>query len=248
MHRRSERERLALKKYLITGLLTWLPLVITAWVLLWLVGILDGVTLALLHFIGKFAPQNLEWVVKGFAAIPGLGTFAVLLIFFITGVLVTNVAGRWWVHYWESLLSRIPVIRPIYVAVKKVSNTLFSSNGQAFRQVLLVQFPRKDVWTLAFFTGAPSSDLQAHLQQAGAATGGAADDAWVSVYVPTTPNPTGGYFVMMRKTQVLEIDMTVDAALTYILSMGAVTPSNEPIAAPMPGAVQTAKPAPVDVR
>jgi uncharacterized membrane protein len=193
------------KKYLITGLLIWIPLVITLWVLKLIVDTLDQSLLLL--------PE--QWRTEGFLGvhIPGLGVILTLVIVIVTGVFATNFFGAQLVHVWHGILHRIPVVNSIYSSVKQISDTLFSSSGQAFRKALLVQWPRDGMWTIAFLTGTPGGDVVNHLQ-----------GDYVSVYVPTTPNPTGGYFVMVARKDVIELDMTVDAALKYIISMGVVSP------------------------
>ncbi|HXF18458.1 MAG TPA: DUF502 domain-containing protein [Burkholderiales bacterium] len=199
-----------MKKYLITGLLIWVPLVITVWVLSILVGTLDQ---SLLLLPDDWQPR--EWL--GFN-IPGLGVLLTLGVVILTGVFGANIIGQRMVRVWESLLSRIPVVKSLYSSVKQVSDTLFSSSGLAFRKALLVQYPRQGSWTIAFLTGQPGGDVANHL------TG-----EYLSVYVPTTPNPTSGFFLMMPKADVIELDMNVDEALKYIISMGVVAP--EPRAA-----------------
>lgn len=194
-----------MKKYLITGLLIWIPLVITVWVLKLIVDSLDQTLLLL--------PS--QWRTESFLGfhIPGLGVLITLAIVFLTGVFATNFFGAKLVDLWHDLLHRIPVVRSIYSSVKQISDTLFSSSGQAFRKALLVQWPREGMWTIAFLTGTPGGDVSNHLQ-----------GDYVSVYVPTTPNPTGGYFVIVARKDVVELDMTVDEALKYIISMGVVPP------------------------
>ena len=193
-----------MKRYFIAGLLIWIPIVITVWVLAWIVGTLDQ-TLLLLPY--SMRPTQL----LGFH-LPGLGVILSLVVVLLTGVIAANIIGQRLVRYWDNLLSRIPVVKTIYYSVKQVSDTLFSSNGQAFRKALLVQYPRKGCWTIAFLTGQPGGDAGTHLSD------------HVSIYVPTTPNPTSGFFLMLPRSDVIELDMSVDEALKYIVSMGVVAP------------------------
>ncbi|HNZ92045.1 MAG TPA: DUF502 domain-containing protein [Acidovorax sp.] len=201
----------ALRKWLFTGLLVIVPGVITIAVLNWIVGTLDQ-TLQILPV--AWQPDKL----LGFH-IPGFGVLLTLLILLVVGATASNFAGRKLVQLGDSLVSRIPVVRSIYSSVKQVSDTLFSESGNAFRTAVLVQWPRDGVWTVAFITGTPNGEVAAYLR-----------DEFVSVYVPTTPNPTGGYFVMVRKSDCVELDMSVDAALKYIISMGVVAPSDPALA------------------
>jgi len=194
-----------IKRYFITGLLIWVPLVITAWVLSVIVSTLDQ-SLRLLP--ASIHPEKLV----GFA-VPGAGAVLTLLMIFVTGFLATNFIGQKLVVWWEKLLARIPVVNSVYNSVKQVSDTLFSPNGNAFRKALLVQYPREGSWTIAFLTGQPGGDVVNHL-----------GSEYVSLYVPTTPNPTSGFFLMMPAKDVIELDMTVDEALKYIISMGVVAP------------------------
>ena len=207
----------SVRKWLLTGLLVIVPGVITAWVLNWIVGTLDQ-TLQILP--GSWQPDKL----LGFH-IPGFGVLLTLLILLVVGGIASNFAGRKLVQWGDALVSRIPVVRSIYSSVKQVSDTLFSESGNAFRKAVLVQWPREGVWTVAFVTGAPNGEVAAYLR-----------DEFVSVYVPTTPNPTGGYFVMLRKSDCVELEMSVDSALKYIVSMGVVAPPD--IAATVPPSLQ----------
>ena len=194
-----------MKKYLITGLLVWIPLAITLWVLHLIVTTMDQ-TLTLLP------PAVLPEFTH---SIPGLGVVLTILVVLLTGVLASNILGQRLLGVWERILGRIPVVKSIYSGVKQVSDTLFTPGGQAFRKALLVQYPRPGSWTIAFQTGQPGGDVVNHLK-----------GDYVSVYVPTTPNPTSGFFLMMPRQDVIELDMSVDEALKYVVSMGVVSPGN----------------------
>ncbi|CAN4274954.1 COG2928 Uncharacterized conserved protein [Methylophilaceae bacterium] len=194
-----------MKKYFITGLLVLVPLFITVWVISGLVGMMDQSLFLLPETWRPKAQLGLE--------IPGMGAILTLLIIFVTGVIATNFFGKRMILVWEALLARVPVVKSIYASVKQVSDTLFSDSGNAFRQAVLVQFPRSGAWTIAFVTGKPGGDVANHLS-----------GDYLSVYVPTTPNPTGGYFLMLPRADVVELDMSVDEALKYIISMGVVAP------------------------
>ncbi len=202
-----------LRKWLFSGLLVLVPLIITLWVLEWVVSTLDQ-TLRILP--GAWQPDQLF----GFH-VPGLGVIFALVVVLSIGALASNIIGNRLVTWWHALLHRIPVVRSIYSGVKQISDTLFSEKGNAFRKALLVRWPQDGMWTVAFLTGAPGGEV---LQQLRALPGGEADEAFVSVFVPTTPNPTGGYFVMVRQRDCIELQMSVDEALTYIVSMGVIVP------------------------
>jgi uncharacterized membrane protein len=194
-----------MKRYLVAGLLVWVPLGITIWVLHFLVSTLDQTLLLL--------PESMQpQVVFGFR-IPGLGAVMSFVILFVTGVVAANLFGARLILEWEHLLGRIPFVKSIYSSVKQVSDTLLSDTGNAFRKALLVEWPHPGSWTIAFQTGTPAEAVGRHL------TG-----EHVSIYVPTTPNPTGGYFVIVPKSSVRELDISVDEALKYIISMGVVAP------------------------
>jgi uncharacterized membrane protein len=198
-----------MRKYFITGLLILVPLAITVWVLSLVINTMDQ---SLLLLPEQWRPKQLFGV-----NIPGLGTILTVAIVFLTGLLTNNLIGNYLVRLWERLLHRIPVVSSLYGSVKQVSDTLFSSSGNAFRKAVLVPYPHENSFTIAFLTGVPGGDVRNHL----------AGD-YVSVYVPTTPNPTSGFFLMMERSRVIELDMSVDAALKYIVSMGVVAPEHSP--------------------
>jgi len=194
------------KKYFITGLLIWIPLAITLWVLNLIVSTMDSTVLLL--------PESLQPATWLGVNIPGLGVVLTLLVLLLTGLFAANIIGQRLVNMGEGLLARIPVVKSIYNGVKQVSDTLFSSSGQAFRKALLVRFPHGDAWTIAFLTGTPSGEVASRL-----------DGDYISVYVPTTPNPTSGYLLIVPRSQVIELDMNVEEALKYVISMGVAAPS-----------------------
>ncbi len=200
----------ALRKWLFTGLLVIVPGVITVWVLHWIISTLDQ-TLNLLP--AQWQPDHLLGL-----HIPGFGVLLTLVVLLSIGAIASNFVGRKLVSWGDALITRIPVVRSIYSSVKQVSDTVFSDSGNAFRTAVLVQWPREGVWTVAFITGSPAGEVARYLR-----------DEYVSVFVPTTPNPTGGYFVMMRKSDCVELEMSVEAALKYIVSMGVVAPPPLPI-------------------
>lgn len=197
----------SIRRWLLAGLLVLVPLAITLSVLNWIVGTLDQ---TLLILPAAWHPDKL----LGFH-IPGFGVLLTLVIVLLMGAIASNFFGKKLVVMGNALLHRIPIVRSIYSSVKQVSDTLFSESGNAFRQALLVQWPREGVWTIGFLTGVPGGDVVNHLP-----------GDYLSVYVPTTPNPTGGYFVMLKKSDCIELKMSVDQALTYVISMGVVVPAN----------------------
>ena len=194
-----------MRKYFITGLLVWIPLIITVWVLSLLNGWMDA---SLLLIPKAYRPETL----LGFY-VPGVGVVLTIALLFVTGLLTANLLGHRLVLLWESLLARIPVVKTIYGGVKQVSDTLFSGQGQAFRKALLVRYPHQGSWAVAFQTGQPNGEIAEILKE-----------DHVSVFIPTTPNPTSGFFMIMPKKDVIELNMSVDAALKYIISMGVVSP------------------------
>ncbi|MBA2653922.1 MAG: DUF502 domain-containing protein [Gammaproteobacteria bacterium] len=194
-----------IRRYFIAGLLVLLPIWATLLIIKFMVNLVDQ-SLSLL-------PKGLHPDVLLGVHIPGLGLIFTLAIVLLTGMLVTNFIGHWFLGLWEGLLARIPLVRSIYTAVKQVLNTLFTPGGESFRKVLLIEYPRKDVWTIGFQTGAgitlPGSQAQGEL---------------VTVFVPTTPNPTAGFLLLVPKQQVVELKMSIDQALKYVISLGVVLP------------------------
>jgi len=211
------------KKYLIAGLLVWLPLAVTIWVLQAVLGLLNGVFVWLLSGSQVFLPQGSQSFVELLQKVPGLGVFVMLAGLLLTGVLATNVAGQWALRQGNHLLNRIPIVKSIYSSVQQVSDTLFSSSGNAFREAVLVQYPREGAWTIAFVTGKPGGEAAVHLP-----------GDYLSIYVPTTPNPTSGFFLMLARADVIPLAMSVDDALKYVISMGVVAPPVVLERAPLP--------------
>jgi uncharacterized membrane protein len=194
-----------LKRYFITGLLIWVPLGITIWVLDALIGAMDTTLLLL--------PENWRpeyWL--GFR-VPGLGVLLTGVVILLTGLFTANLLGQRMVAIWESLLTRIPVVKSIYGSVKQVSDTLLSGNGHAFRKVLLVRYPHGDAWSLAFQTNVPGE------------VAGQLGDDFIAVFIPTAPSPVNGFYFYVKRSETMEMDISVDMALKYIVSMGVVAPS-----------------------
>jgi len=203
-----------LRRYLIAGLLVWLPIVVTVLILKFLIDLVDSTLLLLPEAI---QPEPLF----GFR-IPGLGLLLSGIVLLATGMVVTNLLGSNMVRIWEGLLARIPVVRAIYSASKQLTETLFSGTGKSFRKVVMVRFPHPGVWTVAFLTGEGMQEANDRIGK-----------DLVNVFVPTTPNPTGGYFLMVPREDVIELDMPVDAGIKLILSAGAVVPENKRPDAPV---------------
>jgi uncharacterized membrane protein len=195
-----------LRKYLIAGLLIWLPLAITLWVLDFIVTTMDRTLMVL---PASLHPDQVLGV-----HIPGLGLVMSVIILLVTGALAANIIGARMFSWWESVLVKIPIVRPIYSGVKQISDTLFASKGQSFRKVVLIEFPNRGQWTFGFVVGAPGPLIERET------TGDL-----ITVYVPTAPNPTSGYVLMVRPAEVKELDVTVDDALKFHLSMGVVAPA-----------------------
>lgn len=197
---------LPLKKYFITGLLIWIPLAITVWVLALIVRTMDQ---SLLLLPTAIRPEALLGIY-----IPGIGALLTIVVVLLTGLVTTNIIGQRMVRFWESLLARIPVVKSIYYSVKQISDTLFSGNGEAFRKVLLVRYPHPEAWSVAFQTGVPACEVAR-----------CSDEEMISVFIPTAPSPVNGFFFFVRKQDTVELDMSIDDALKYIVSMGVVAPT-----------------------
>ncbi len=196
----------SLRRYFFAGLLVWIPLGVTVLIVKFLVDLMDR-SLVLLPM--AYRPE----ILLGFK-IPGLGVVLTVMVVLATGMVAANLFGRQLVRIGESLLARIPLVRSIYSAVKQVLETLFSSSGQSFRKVVLVEYPRRDMWTLAFVTGTGVTEVEDKV-------GG----KLVNLFVPTTPNPTSGYFLMVPTSDVIDVNLNVDAGLKLIMSAGVVIPN-----------------------
>ena len=203
-----------MKKYLIAGLLVWLPLAVTIWVLQAVLGMLDGMFAWLLSGTQIVLPAGAHASVEKLRHVPGLGVVVVVLGLLLTGIFATNIVGQWSLRQGHRILSKIPIVKSIYSSVQQVSDTLFSSSGNAFREAVLVQYPRAGSWTIAFVTGKPGGEAALHLP-----------GEYLSIYVPTTPNPTSGFFLMVPRADVQRLAMSVDEALKYVISMGVVAPA-----------------------
>lgn len=200
----------AMRKYLISGLLVWLPVIITVFVIKFLVDLLSKSLLLLPH---NLQPDTLLGI-----HVPGIGVILTLLVIFFTGLFAANFIGRRMVQIADSMMSRIPVVRPVYTGVKQVIDTLFKPGGQSFRKVLLVEYPCPGIWSVAFQTGEVSPDIEGVL----------GNEAMVSYFIPTTPNPTSGFLMMAPRSKVKELDISVDQALKFVISLGVVQPGVTP--------------------
>ena len=204
-----------MKKYFIAGILVWTPLSITIWVIAWGLGLLDGVFGSVMHAIMMVLPQDAALDAQHFRDIPGVGVLIVIAVIMVTGFLAISFAGQWWLKVWDKFVNRIPIVRSIYSSVQQVSSTLFSGSGQAFSKALLIRYPHADSWVIAFQTGTPAKEVTAKL-----------GEDYVNVFLPTTPNPTSGFFMIVPRAQTIELEMSVEEALKHIVSMGSVPPNN----------------------
>lgn len=198
-----------IRGYLLTGLVVWLPIIITVVVLHFIVDLLDQ-TVSLLP--QSYHPKQLI----GYN-IPGLGVIISLLLLFFTGILATNFFGQLLVKWGESILARIPLVRSIYSAAKQVLSAILSTNSQAFREVLLIEYPRKGSWSIGFQTGIANPSISQ-----------GANEELVSAFIPTTPNPTSGFIILVPKKEVIKLDMSIDEALKYVISLGVMQPGVVP--------------------
>ena len=204
-----------MKKYFIAGILVWAPLAVTIWVISWGLGLLDGVFGSVMHAIIVILPNSATSDVQHFRDIPGVGILIVITIIMLTGLVAISFAGQWWLKIWDRFVNRIPIVRSIYSSVQQVSSTLFSGSGQAFSKALLIRYPHADSWVIAFQTGVPAKEVTAKL-----------GEDYVNVFLPTTPNPTSGFFMIVPRAQTIELEMSVEEALKHIVSMGSVPPNS----------------------
>ena len=195
----------ALKKYIIAGLLVWLPFAATVVIVKLLIDLLDKTILLL-------PPEWHPVALVGFS-IPGFGIILALSILLLTGMLAANLFGRRFVEIWERILNKIPLVRSIYSSIKQISNTIFDPSGKSFRKVVMLQYPRKGVWSIGFLTNDNVGDEMS-----------AVDDRLVAVFIPTTPNPTSGFIVMVRNDEITELDMSVEEGFKFIISIGVIIP------------------------
>ena len=206
-----------MKKYFIAGILVWAPMSVTIWVIAGGLGLLDGVFGSVMQAIIAVFPNHFAADLHHFRELPGVGILIVVAVIMFTGLLAIHFAGQWWLRAWDQLMNRIPIVRSIYSSVQQVSSTLFSGNGQAFSKALLIRYPHPDSWVIAFQTGIPAKEVTAKL-----------GENYVNVFLPTTPNPTSGFFMIVPRAQTIELDMSVEEALKHIVSMGSVPPTSPP--------------------
>ena len=204
-----------MKKYFIAGILVWAPLSITIWVIAWGLGLLDGVFGSVMHAIIVVLPEDAARDLQHFRDLPAVGILIVIAVIMLTGLVAINFAGQWWLKVWDKFVNRIPIVRSIYSSVQQVSSTLFSGSGQAFSKALLIRYPHADSWAIAFQTGTPAKEVTTKL-----------GEDYVNVFLPTTPNPTSGFFMIVPRAQTIELEMSVEEALKHIVSMGSVPPNS----------------------
>lgn len=194
------------RTYFISGLLVWIPILVTLFVLKFLVDLLSKSLLLLPH---TYQPD----VILGFH-IPGIGVLLTIGVILVTGMVTANYLGRRMMAFGDGIVARIPLVRSIYTGVKKVTETMFSPDGQSFRKVLLVEYPCQGIWSVAFQTGEGSKEIESALD----------GEPLVTYFIPTTPNPTSGFLMMAPRSRVIELDISVDQALKFVISLGVVQP------------------------
>lgn len=202
-----------MKKYFFAGMLVWAPLAITIWVMTWGLSVIDGVFGSVMSAFIAVSPTEVKPALQSFRELPGVGILIVISIILVTGVIAANFAGQWWIGLWDRLITHIPIVKSIYSSVKQVSDTLFSSKGNAFRKAVLIPYPRDGSWTIAFLTGNAADEVATKFSE-----------PHVNVFLPTTPNPTSGFFMIVPVKDIIELDIGVEDALKHIVSMGAVPP------------------------
>ena len=204
-----------MKKYFIAGILVWAPMAVTIWVITWGLGLLDGVFGSVVQAIMAVLPHESAAELQRFRELPAVGILIVVAVVMFTGLIAINFAGQWWLKVWDKFVNRIPVVRSIYSSVQQVSSTLFSGSGQAFSKALLIRYPHPNSWAIAFQTGIPAKEVSSKL-----------GEDYVNVFLPTTPNPTSGFFMIVPRAETIQLDMSVEEALKHIVSMGSVPPTS----------------------
>jgi uncharacterized membrane protein len=204
-----------MKKYFIAGILVWAPMAVTIWVITWGLGLLDGVFGSVVQAIMAVLPRESAAELQRFRELPAVGILIVVGVVMFTGLIAINFAGQWWLKVWDKFVNRIPVVRSIYSSVQQVSSTLFSGSGQAFSKALLIRYPHANSWAIAFQTGIPAKEVSDKL-----------GEGYVNVFLPTTPNPTSGFFMIVPRAETIQLDMSVEEALKHIVSMGSVPPTS----------------------
>ncbi len=204
-----------MKKYFIAGILVWAPMSITIWVIASGLGLLDAVFGSVIQALIAIFPHQFAGDLRHFRELPGVGVLIVVSVIMLTGVMAISFAGQWWMKVWNRLMNRIPIVRSIYSSVQQVSSTLFSGSGQAFSKALLIRYPHAESWAIAFQTGIPAKEVASKL-----------GEDYVNVFLPTTPNPTSGFFMIVPRANTIELEMSVEEALKHIVSMGSVPPTN----------------------
>ena len=204
-----------MKKYFIAGILVWAPMAVTIWVITWGLGLLDGVFGSVVQAIMAVLPRESAAELQRFRELPAVGILIVVAVVMFTGLIAINFAGQWWLKVWDKFVNRIPVVRSIYSSVQQVSSTLFSGSGQAFSKALLIRYPHPNSWAIAFQTGIPAKEVSSKL-----------GEDYVNVFLPTTPNPTSGFFMIVPRAETIQLDMSVEEALKHIVSMGSVPPTS----------------------